>query len=142
MLERRQHVRHGTGSTSPKIIKNVYGFHSAKLSCWSDKGVAHGNYSGMLTQSACEYLSMVFFRQSQAQPTVVRLYQSIMVPFSTPPCVDNLIGSPPGCYVVNADQWDRMLAFSELLRAKGVHRLVFPQDHLQLALRWSASAKN
>lgn len=142
MLDQR--VRHTPvdAARHPHANKTTHRYHSAQLTCWNALGVAHGSYSGLMTQAACEYLGTLFYRQSRPQPSVVHLYPSITLPFSESHCVKNLLGTPPGCYVVRPDQFDQVLALTVLLRPMGVHRLVFLQEHLQIALQWSASANN
>ena len=119
-----------------QALRQVFSHHSAKVQCWRDKGVLHGDYSGVLSRDACKYLGENLQRLAGPMPTFEHLHHAVTMPFNQAPCLKHLYGAGPGCFIVRPDQYEMMTGLAGVLSASGVVRLTFLESQIHHAHHW------
>jgi len=120
-----------------KRIEATFNYHSARVSCWTECGVTHADYTGVLSASASIYLGQNLQRIAGLTPTFESMHKAVTSPNLTEPCLKHLMGARPGCFIVRPDQYRMMTELSRLLATKGVTRLTFLESQIDHAHHWA-----
>ena len=121
----------------------TYRHNAARASCYQVRdGLWQADYTGPLCITAAVSLGRRFVRASTgARATIERTDRalSLFVGPTTPEILGYLIGSPPGCIIVDEAQFAQTQAFCRMLAGMGVVRKPFRSSQMELALEWSAA---
>lgn len=121
----------------------TYRHNAARASCYQVRnGLWQADYTGPLCFTSAISLGSRFLRASTgAKATIERIDKSLSLFAGPAPdeMLGYLIGSPPGCIIVDEVQFAQTQAFCRLLAGVGVVRKPFRSSQLELALEWSAA---
>lgn len=121
----------------------TYRHNAARASCYQLKnGLWQADYTGPLCVTAAVSLGRRFVRASTgARATIERIDRALSLVVGPTPekMLDYLVGSPPGCIIVDEAQFAQTQAFCRMLAGMGVVRKPFRSSQMELALEWSAA---
>ena len=116
--------------------EETFKHHSTLVRCHMGKHLAQGTYSGLMTQDACKSLGGSFQAFAAGHGTIERIDGAVTSAFHSEPCIDHMIGTRPGAYIVRPDQFEAMDAFARFLSTLGVVRSVWLREHFHHANGW------
>jgi len=121
----------------------TYRHNAARASCYQVRdGLWQADYTGPLCVISAISLGRRFVRVSTgAKATIERTDRALSL-FVSPVkegMMSYLIGSPPGCLIVDEAQFAQTQAFCRMLAGMGVVRKPFRSSQLGIALEWSAA---
>ena len=121
----------------------TYRYNAAQASCYQvSDWLWQADYTGPLCVKSAISLSRRFLRVSTgARATIERQDKALSLFVSPTPerMLGYLIGSPPGCIIVDEAQFTQTQAFCRMLAGMGVIRKPFRPSQIGLALEWSAA---
>jgi hypothetical protein len=107
-------------------------------------GLWQADYTGPLCLHDAVRLGESAARQTRAASATIERYDGailLMKQVASPSDLHYLIGSPPGCVIVNDDYIDLAQQFCGVLVLMGVIRVAFRASEILDALEWTASMR-